>query len=87
MLPNKRSWEVVLLNIASGCHFRTGWSDFVRDNNLRDGDTLAFTLVSDGIFDVKRYLARSGCPPRRDIEGVIEYSNCFLIVDLATKLY
>ncbi|XP_047978709.1 B3 domain-containing protein Os03g0212300-like [Salvia hispanica] len=68
VLPNKRSWEVVLLNIASGCHFRTGWSDFVRDNNLRDGDTLAFTLVSDGIFDVKRYLARSGCPPRRDIE-------------------
>ncbi|KAL1564634.1 B3 domain-containing protein-like protein [Salvia divinorum] len=68
VLPNGRSWKVVLLNIASGCHFHTGWCDFILDNDTRHGDTLTFTLVSEGIFDVKRYGVESGCPPRRDIE-------------------
>ncbi|KAL1563642.1 B3 domain-containing protein-like protein [Salvia divinorum] len=68
VLPNGRSWKVVLLNIASGCHFQIEWSDFVRDNDIRHGGTLTFTLVSDGIFDVKPYGVGSGCPPRGDIE-------------------
>ncbi|KAL1563139.1 B3 domain-containing protein-like protein [Salvia divinorum] len=67
VMPNGRSWSVLLLNIASGCHFRTGWAEFVCSNDIQHGDTLVFTLVGRGIFEVKRFSVGGMCPPRRDL--------------------
>ncbi|KAL1564641.1 B3 domain-containing protein-like protein [Salvia divinorum] len=49
VMPNGNSSLVGLLNIASGCHFRTGWAEFVRQNDIRHGDSLVFTLVGPNI--------------------------------------
>ncbi|KAG6430084.1 hypothetical protein SASPL_108145 [Salvia splendens] len=38
-MPNGTRWEVRLVQIASGCHFCVGWSDFRRGNNVSHGLT------------------------------------------------
>ncbi|KAL1540576.1 B3 domain-containing protein REM1-like [Salvia divinorum] len=67
VMPNRTRWPVRLLDIARGCHFCVGWSEFVRDNNTEHGDKLTFTVADAGIFHVKRYKTNTGCPPRGDL--------------------
>ncbi|KAL1569287.1 B3 domain-containing protein-like protein [Salvia divinorum] len=43
------------------------WAEFVRSNDIQHGDTLVFTLVGRGIFDVKQFPAGGMCPPRHDL--------------------
>ncbi|XP_042005989.1 uncharacterized protein LOC121754744 [Salvia splendens] len=72
VMPNGSRWPVRVLNIASGCYFCVGWSEFWRGNKISHGETLCFTLVDVGIFHVKRYKSGSGCPPRSDLISLSE---------------
>ncbi|KAG6411641.1 hypothetical protein SASPL_129725 [Salvia splendens] len=67
VMPNGSRWPVRVLNIASGCYFCVGWSEFRRGNKISHGETLCFTLVDVGIFHVKRYKSGAGSPPRNDL--------------------
>lgn len=69
VMPQGRSWPVRVLNIASGCHFHNGWDNFRIYNNIVDDDLLTFTMVEPGVFHVKRYNPRTGCPPITDVQG------------------
>ncbi|XP_047945734.1 B3 domain-containing protein REM20-like [Salvia hispanica] len=71
VMPRGRSWPVRLLKIASGCHFHAGWSDFRIIHNIVHDDFLTFTMVDDGIFHVKRYNPRTGCPPIGDVQAIV----------------
>ncbi|KAG6406339.1 hypothetical protein SASPL_133939 [Salvia splendens] len=73
--PRGRSWPVRVLNIASGCHFHTGWADFRLTNNIIHDDVLTFTMVDAGIFHVKRYNPRTGCPRVSDLQGDDVYGD------------
>ncbi|KAG6406154.1 hypothetical protein SASPL_133753 [Salvia splendens] len=76
IMPHGRSWPVRLLNIASGCHFHTGWTEFRLSNNIIHDDVLTFTMVDAGIFHVKCYNPRTGCPRLSDLqEGVYGASD------------
>lgn len=37
---SKKSWEVEVLWLGGRCFFWKGWSKFVAENGLKDGDTL-----------------------------------------------
>ncbi|XP_042032422.1 B3 domain-containing protein REM20-like [Salvia splendens] len=50
VMPNGNRWQVRLIQIASGCHFCVGWSEFRLSNNISHGEKLTFTLVDVGIF-------------------------------------
>ncbi|KAG6387657.1 hypothetical protein SASPL_152849 [Salvia splendens] len=75
VMPSGQSWQVRLLNIASGCHFHTGWSEFRLANNIIHDDVLTFTMVDAGIFHVKRYNPRTGCPRLSDLQEEDEYGG------------
>ncbi|KAL1536947.1 hypothetical protein AAHA92_29515 [Salvia divinorum] len=53
-----------------------GWVEFVRDNRISHHNSLTFTLVGLGLFDVQRYDIGSGCPRMEDIEQcVVEHED------------
>lgn len=64
-------WRVRLLNVASGCQFCNGWSDFVRHNRIGHKESLVFTMVREGIFIVQRYDSDSGCPPQEEYDCML----------------
>ncbi|KAG6395957.1 hypothetical protein SASPL_142091 [Salvia splendens] len=68
-LLGRKSFPVRVLNIASGCHFYAGWSDFRITNEIVHHDVLTFTMVDAGVFLVKRYNPRTGCPPLGDLQA------------------
>ncbi|XP_047948930.1 B3 domain-containing protein REM20-like [Salvia hispanica] len=67
-----RGWPVRLLKIASGCHFRVGWPEFRIINRIVQDDVFVFTMVQPGIFHVKRFKTRTGCPPVSDLTSVMD---------------
>ncbi|XP_042009209.1 B3 domain-containing protein REM1-like [Salvia splendens] len=79
VMPSGQRWQVRLLNIASGCHFHTGWSEFRLANNIIHDDVLTFTMVDAGIFYVNQYNPRMGCPRLSDLQedlyGDPDYSD------------
>ncbi|KAG6431438.1 hypothetical protein SASPL_109517 [Salvia splendens] len=87
VMPCGRSWPVRLLNIVSGCHFHTGWAKFCLANNIIHDDVLTFTMVDAGIFHVKRYNPRTGCPRLNDLqeEGVYGDSEHSCAPDVETS--
>ncbi|KAG6394338.1 hypothetical protein SASPL_144922 [Salvia splendens] len=68
-LLGRRIFPVRVLNIARGCHFHAGWSDFRITNEIVHHDVLTFTMVDAGVFLVKRYNPRTGCPPLGDLQA------------------
>lgn len=70
-LLGRNIFPVRVLNIASGCHFHAGWSDFRFTNEIVHDDVLTFTMVDAGVFVVKRYNPRTGCPPLGDLQGAL----------------
>ncbi|XP_042041329.1 putative B3 domain-containing protein REM4 [Salvia splendens] len=68
-LLGRRSFSVRVLNIASGCHLQAGWSDFRVTNEIVHDDVLTFTMVDAGVFLVKRFNPRTGCPPLGDLQA------------------
>lgn len=70
VMPHGGKWDVRLLNVENGCYFRAGWSVFVFANNINIGDTLIFTHAGDGVFQVIRTCALTGCPPLHDYDGM-----------------
>ncbi|KAL1562044.1 hypothetical protein AAHA92_04667 [Salvia divinorum] len=86
VMPTGGEWRVLLLNLASDCHFCDGWSDFVHDNRIRHSDFITFTLVRGEVFNVKRYDFGNGCPPRDEYEpDVGEYSDVVLSPDIDSE--
>ncbi|OMO80246.1 hypothetical protein COLO4_24172 [Corchorus olitorius] len=49
---NQCSWHVELKQVAGNMYFERGWTKFVAENTLNDGDILVFTYVGSSLFDV-----------------------------------
>ncbi|KAG6411582.1 hypothetical protein SASPL_129665 [Salvia splendens] len=68
--PNGIRYRVRMLKLGHGFFFASGWRDFVRETGVLHGDTLTFTLVDSGIFNVKRFSSETHCPPQGDVHVV-----------------
>ena len=68
-MPNFQKTEVAIAKRPGGWYFGEGWSEFVYNNHVSNGEWLTFTYTGDGLFYVKRFLFTSGCPPRSDLES------------------
>ncbi|KAG6429546.1 hypothetical protein SASPL_107598 [Salvia splendens] len=68
--PNGIRYRVRMLKLGHGFFFASGWRDFVRETGVLHGDTLTFTLVGSGIFNVKRFNSETHCPPQGDVHVV-----------------
>ncbi|VVB10381.1 unnamed protein product [Arabis nemorensis] len=65
------SWKIVVMKKPDGVYFGKGWSKFVEDNQLKDGDSLMFLYDGDRIFEVSIY-GEDGCKEVRAAVEVIE---------------
>ncbi|XP_042003642.1 B3 domain-containing protein At4g34400-like [Salvia splendens] len=70
--PNGMRYRVRVLKLGHGFFFSSGWRDFIRDTGVLHGDTLTFTLVDVGMFNVKRFNSETQCPPQGDVNVVDE---------------
>ncbi|XP_042003829.1 B3 domain-containing protein At4g34400-like [Salvia splendens] len=68
--PNGIRYRVRMLKLGHGFFFASGWRDFVRETGVLHGDTLTFTLVDSGIFNVKQFNSEMHCPPQGDVHVV-----------------
>ncbi|CAN8327490.1 unnamed protein product [Cochlearia groenlandica] len=65
-------WRVAMMKKRDEVYFGQGWSKFVVDNHLIDGDILSFVYDGDHIFEVSIYGSGGGCKETRDVAEIIE---------------
>ncbi|CAA7019904.1 unnamed protein product [Microthlaspi erraticum] len=54
-------WKVSMIQRRDEVFFEQGWSKFVEDNSLADGDFLTFVYNGDSVFEVSTYDGRTAC--------------------------
>ncbi|XP_042493948.1 B3 domain-containing protein Os11g0197600-like [Macadamia integrifolia] len=59
--PSSKTWEMELIRTQDGLFFQNGWSDFVRDHNLQEGNILFFMYNGNLNFHVLIFDHESFC--------------------------
>uniref|UniRef100_A0A1J3H0F4 B3 domain-containing protein n=1 Tax=Noccaea caerulescens TaxID=107243 RepID=A0A1J3H0F4_NOCCA len=65
-------WKVLMKEMQDEVHFTQGWSKFVEDNSLVDGDFMTFVYNGDCIFEVSVYDGRTACKVIRAVDTEAE---------------
>lgn len=60
-------------------HFTEGWSKFVEDNSLVDGDFMTFVYNGDCVFEVSVYDGRTACKVISAVDTEVEDDTHTLI--------
>ncbi|KAG2240074.1 hypothetical protein Bca52824_091076 [Brassica carinata] len=64
-------WKVAMVKRRDEVYFGQGWSKFVEDNRLRDGDVMTFVYDGSRNFKVSIYGGSGGCREARAVGQVI----------------
>ncbi|KAL0872994.1 hypothetical protein Bca101_022699 [Brassica carinata] len=64
-------WKVAMVKRRDEVYFGQGWTKFVEDNRLRDGDVMTFVYDGSRNFKVSIYSGSGGCREARAVAQVI----------------
>ncbi|RIA04514.1 hypothetical protein BRARA_K01245, partial [Brassica rapa] len=68
-------WKVAMVKRRDEVYFGQGWSKFVEDNGLRDGDVLTFVYDGSRSFTVDIYGGSRACKEVRAVAQVISVDD------------
>ncbi|CAN6919424.1 unnamed protein product [Brassica oleracea] len=68
-------WKVAMIKRRNEVYFGQGWSKFVEDNRLRDGDVLTFVYDGSRSFTVDIYGGSRACKEVRAVAQVISVDD------------